>query len=183
MRRRTRSTFTSGALAPEMKASCARPAAPASSACRPRAAQCEYQRRSSPSTTRITSSLRHTMWAQHIANVNELPPDDHKFLNGGDIAASTYSGQVLMMPFQRVIPGWAARKNWLAKVSFRQPQPEIAAQLKTTDALGGVGEQADGAGFVLRSGFSTSMTSGLQPRRAASARSRSVDQVRPPSAP
>ena len=53
--------------------------------------------------------------------LNELPPDDRKFLNGGDIAASTYSGQVLMMPFQRVITGWGVRKSWLAKVGEQFP--------------------------------------------------------------
>ena len=55
------------------------------------------------------------------SQLSELPPDDRKFLNDGDITASTYNRQVLMMPFQRVITGWGARKSWLAKVGEQFP--------------------------------------------------------------
>jgi ABC-type glycerol-3-phosphate transport system substrate-binding protein len=49
------------------------------------------------------------------AALNAAPAADRAFLNPGDMTAATYQGQVLMVPFQRVITGWGARKSWLEK--------------------------------------------------------------------
>ena len=40
----------------------------------------------------------------------------------GDMAAATYEGPGLMIPFQRVIVGWGVRKSWLDKVG--EPAPK-----------------------------------------------------------
>ncbi len=54
--------------------------------------------------------------------MQQAPADDRKFLSAGDMAAATYDGKLLMIPFQRVITGWAVRKSWLDKVG--EPVPK-----------------------------------------------------------
>jgi multiple sugar transport system substrate-binding protein len=70
-----------------------------------------------------------------------LPAGDRAALNDGDISAATYNGQVMMMPFQRVITGWGVRKSWLAKVGEHYPATwddalRIGKKFQTSDAAG-----------------------------------------------
>jgi ABC-type glycerol-3-phosphate transport system substrate-binding protein len=55
-------------------------------------------------------------------DMRQVPPDNRKFLSAGDMVAATYQGQLLMIPFQRVITGWGVRKSWLDKVG--EPVPK-----------------------------------------------------------
>ncbi len=50
-----------------------------------------------------------------------IDPQAKEHVNKGDIAASTLKGQVVMMPFQRVISAWGVRKSWLEKVGAKTP--------------------------------------------------------------
>jgi multiple sugar transport system substrate-binding protein len=56
------------------------------------------------------------------ATLGQIPADDRKFIGDGDMSAATYGGQVLMIPFQRVITAWGARKSWLAKIGEEYPK-------------------------------------------------------------
>ncbi len=56
------------------------------------------------------------------SDLQQIPADDRRFANAGDITSATYGGQVLMIPFQRVITGWGVRKSWLAKVGESYPK-------------------------------------------------------------
>jgi ABC-type glycerol-3-phosphate transport system substrate-binding protein len=56
------------------------------------------------------------------AAMKQAPDADRAFLNDGDMSAATYQGQVLMVPFQRVITAWGARKSWLEKAGEQYPK-------------------------------------------------------------
>lgn len=50
-----------------------------------------------------------------------VPAADKAFLSEGDIASGTVGGQLVMVPFQRVINAWGVRKSWLEKVGEKLP--------------------------------------------------------------
>lgn len=54
--------------------------------------------------------------------VANLPEGDRAQLTDGDIAAGTLDGELLMVPFQRVITGFGARKSWLDAVGAEFPK-------------------------------------------------------------
>ncbi|MBV9812057.1 MAG: extracellular solute-binding protein [Acetobacteraceae bacterium] len=55
-------------------------------------------------------------------DMQAVSADDRKFLGAGDMAAATYDGKLLMIPFQRVITGWGVRESWLDKVGEAPPK-------------------------------------------------------------
>ena len=72
--------------------------------------------------SRIATVMQSTGKLCNLSDIVEgLPADDRAHLNEGDIAAATLSGEVIMMPFQRVITGWGARKSWLDAVGEEFP--------------------------------------------------------------
>ncbi len=92
--------------------------------------------------------------------VNGLPEDDRSFITDGDLTAGTYDGHVVMMPFQRVITAWGARKSWLEKLGEDYPRtwPEmlrIAERFQNEDPDGN--GQDDTYGFALQGGGSGSL--------------------------
>lgn len=92
--------------------------------------------------------------------VANLPEGDRAQLNDGDIAAATLGGKVIMMPFQRVITGWGARKSWLDKVGETFPLTwedtlRVAKKFQTMDPDGN--GKDDTYGMALQGGNAGSM--------------------------
>jgi len=74
--------------------------------------------------------------------LQQAPTADRKFLGDGDVAAATYAGQIMMMPFQRVITGWGVRRSWLEKVGEQPPKTwedmvRVGAKFQAADLGGG----------------------------------------------
>ena len=92
--------------------------------------------------------------------VNGLPAGDRAFISDGDLTAATFDGQVIMMPFQRVITAWGARKSWLEKLGENYPTTwsdmlRIAKLFQTQDPDGN--GQNDTYGFALQGGGAGSL--------------------------
>lgn len=92
--------------------------------------------------------------------VDGLSAEDRAFISDGDLTAATFEDNVIMMPFQRVITAWGARKSWLEKLGETYPTtwPEmlrIAERFQNEDPDGN--GQDDTYGFALQGGASGSM--------------------------
>ena len=94
-----------------------------------------------------------------------LPEGERKYISDADLAAGTLEGRLLMMPFQRTINGWGARKSWLDKVGEKFPVTwednlRVAKKFQTEDPDGngkndtyGMAWQAGNAGSMIGAGI------------------------------
>ncbi len=92
--------------------------------------------------------------------VDALPAEDRAFLSDGDLTAASFEDKVIMMPFQRVITAWGARKSWLDKLGEDYPTtwPEmlrIAERFQNEDPDDN--GQNDTYGFALQGGAAGSL--------------------------
>ncbi len=92
--------------------------------------------------------------------VDALPDGDRAYITDGDIASATLEGDIIMMPFQRVVIGWGARQSWLDAVGEEYPETwddmiRIAQLFQDTDPDGN-GED-DTFGVALQAGSAPSM--------------------------
>ena len=60
--------------------------------------------------------------ADVTAQYKQIPADDRKSISDGDLTASSFKGQMLMIPFQRTMTGWGVRKSWLDAVGETYPK-------------------------------------------------------------
>jgi len=92
--------------------------------------------------------------------LRQIPADDRKFLSDGDVAAASYAGQVIMVPFQRGITGWGVRKSWLAKIGEDYPKTwedalRVGQKMQASDP-NGTGRK-DIYGMAMQAGDPSSM--------------------------
>ncbi|WP_342358830.1 ABC transporter substrate-binding protein [Terrarubrum flagellatum] len=94
---------------------------------------------------------------------DQLAADDRKFIQPGDVAASTFKDRMIQMPFQRTITGWGVRKSWLDKVGEKFPQTwedalRIAKKFQDEDPDGN--GKKDTFGIAMQAGDAASITGG-----------------------
>lgn len=95
--------------------------------------------------------------------LDKLAPGDAKFLGAGDLAASTFKGRIIQMPFQRTITGWGVRKSWLEKVGESYPRTwedvlRIGAKFQDADPDGN--GRKDTFGLAMQAGDAPSIMGG-----------------------
>ena len=72
--------------------------------------------------TRIVTIQQRTGKLSDLTPVLEsLSQGEKDLFSNGDLAAATFEDEILMIPFQRVINAWGARKSWLDKVGESFP--------------------------------------------------------------
>lgn len=54
-------------------------------------------------------------------DLKSLPEATRKHVTPGDVEASLYKGKMVMLPTQRTLSAWGARKSWLEKVGEKMP--------------------------------------------------------------
>src|SRR5262245_6881317 len=94
------------------------------------------------------------------AQFDKIAADDRRHINDGDVAASTYRGRVLQIPFQRTITALGVRKSWLDKVGEKFPETwedalRIARKFQDDDPDGN--GKKDTFGFAMQGGDPPSM--------------------------
>jgi ABC-type glycerol-3-phosphate transport system substrate-binding protein len=95
--------------------------------------------------------------------LDKLPAGDRNALSEGDLASGTVGGQLVMMPFQRVITAWGVRKSWLEKVGEKPPLTwedtlRVARKFQEMDPDGN--GRNDTFGMALQGGGSGSLIGG-----------------------
>lgn len=92
--------------------------------------------------------------------VDALPEEDRAHINDGDIRAATLNDEIIMIPFQRVITTWGARKSWLEAVGEEFPKTwednlRVAKKFQEMDPDGN--GRDDTFGMALQGGAAGSM--------------------------
>ena len=92
-----------------------------------------------------------------------LPEADRNTLSSGDLAAASLEGHVIMVPFQRVITGWGARRSWLQAVGEPFPrnwEDTLRVARKFQDGDPDRNGKADTFGMAMQAGNAGSLLGG-----------------------